>query len=99
LSVSAFHAIKCEGAFLNGERIFTSEVSRLAEALLATGFPYNRKENADYYLNYFKAFMASCQGIRRGGSAALELCYVVSGCLGFRGRASDGRRRAWRVPS
>ncbi|MGH7844386.1 MAG: inositol monophosphatase family protein [Candidatus Binatia bacterium] len=76
-----FHALKDDGAFLNGERIFVSEVSRLEKALLATGFPYDRKENPDFYLAFFKAFMDSCHGIRRAGSAALDLCYVACGRL------------------
>jgi myo-inositol-1(or 4)-monophosphatase len=76
-----FHALKNEGAFLNGERIVTSQVSRLGNALLATGFPYDCKENPDFYLGFFKAFMGSCHGIRRAGSAALDLCYVACGRL------------------
>ena len=49
------------------------------KALLATGFPYDQRDNADFYLRYFKAFMTRCQGIRRNGSAALDLCYVACG--------------------
>ncbi|HWP58539.1 MAG TPA: inositol monophosphatase family protein [Candidatus Acidoferrales bacterium] len=77
----SFHAIKGSGAFLNGEPIATSRVARLEHALLATGFPYDRKENPDFYLAYFKRFLLACQGIRRAGSAALDLCYVASGRL------------------
>ena len=51
------------------------------KALLATGFPYDRREKADFYLTFFKAFMTRCQGIRRAGSAALDLCYVACGRL------------------
>jgi myo-inositol-1(or 4)-monophosphatase len=51
----------------------------LDKALLATGFPYDRREKADYYLSFFKAFLTRCQGIRRNGSAALDLCYVACG--------------------
>jgi len=53
----------------------------LDRALLATGFPYDRREKADFYLTFFKAFMTRCQGIRRNGSAALDLCYVACGRL------------------
>ncbi|HEX5021090.1 MAG TPA: inositol monophosphatase family protein, partial [Candidatus Binatia bacterium] len=51
------------------------------KALLATGFPYDRRDNADFYLSFFRAFMTRCQGIRRNGSAALDLCYVAAGML------------------
>jgi myo-inositol-1(or 4)-monophosphatase len=54
-------------------------VTELDKALLATGFPYDRRENADFYLSFFKAFMTRSQGIRRNGSAALDLCYVACG--------------------
>ena len=47
--------------------------------MLATGFPYDRRDHADYYLSYFKAFLTCCQGIRRNGAAALDLCYVACG--------------------
>lgn len=76
-----FRAIKDQGATLNGTRIQVSRVSELDKALLATGFPYDRREQADYYLSFFKALMIRCQGIRRAGSAALDLCYVACGRL------------------
>ena len=74
-----FRAIKDQGATFNGNPIRTSEVSELDKALLATGFPYDRRENADFYLSFFKAFLIRCQGIRRNGSAALDLCYLACG--------------------
>ncbi len=74
-----FQATKGQGAMLNGNRIRTSKVAELDKALLATGFPYDRREHADFYLAYFKAFMVRCQGIRRNGSAALDLCYLACG--------------------
>jgi myo-inositol-1(or 4)-monophosphatase len=54
-------------------------VMELDKALLATGFPYDQREEADFYLSFFKAFMTRSQGIRRNGSAALDLCYVACG--------------------
>jgi myo-inositol-1(or 4)-monophosphatase len=54
-------------------------VRELDKALLATGFPYDRRDNAHYYLTFFEAFLTRCQGIRRAGSAALDLCYVAAG--------------------
>ncbi len=77
----SFKAILGKGATLNGVTIRTSPVNELDKALLATGFPYDRRDHADFYLRYFKAFMTRCQGIRRGGSAALDLCYVACGRL------------------
>lgn len=74
-----FRAIKDHGATLNGRRIRCSAVGDLDKALLATGFPYDSREHADYYLSYLKAFLTRCQGIRRNGSAALDLCYVACG--------------------
>lgn len=76
-----FKAVKGEGAMLNGSPIQVSSVQELDKALLATGFPYDRREKADFYLSFFKAFMTRCQGIRRNGSAALDLCYVACGRL------------------
>ncbi|MBM4296380.1 MAG: inositol monophosphatase [Deltaproteobacteria bacterium] len=76
-----FRAVKGQGATLNGAPIATSSTNELDKALLATGFPYDHRENADFYLSYFKAFMTRCQGIRRGGSAALDLSYVACGRL------------------
>jgi myo-inositol-1(or 4)-monophosphatase len=76
-----FRAIKGQGATLNGDLIKISTVNELDKALLATGFPYDRRDNADFYLSFFKAFLTRCQGIRRAGSAALDLCYVAAGRL------------------
>jgi len=74
-----FRAVQGQGATLNGAPIQTSKVDELDKALLATGFPYDRREHADFYLSFFKAFLTRCQGIRRNGSAALDLCYVACG--------------------
>lgn len=69
------------GSFLNGRPIAVSRTPTLDAALVATGFPYDRCRNPDFYLSFFKAFMLRVQGIRRGGSAALDLCYVAAGRL------------------
>jgi myo-inositol-1(or 4)-monophosphatase len=76
-----FRAAKGQGATLNGTPIATSTTDDLDKALLATGFPYDHRENTDFYLGYFQAFMKRSQGIRRGGSAALDLSYVACGRL------------------
>ncbi len=76
-----FKAVKGQGASLNGNPIQTSKVTQLGTALLATGFPYDQRENAAFYLSFFNAFMLHSQGIRRNGSAALDLCYLACGRL------------------
>ncbi|HEY2988968.1 MAG TPA: inositol monophosphatase family protein, partial [Candidatus Binatia bacterium] len=81
LREEGFSAIKGEGALLNGESIKTSEIAELDKSLLATGFPYDHRENVDFYLNFFRAFMKRSQGIRRAGAAALDLCYLACGRL------------------
>jgi myo-inositol-1(or 4)-monophosphatase len=74
-----FRAVKAQGVTLNGTPIRTSAIDELDKSLLATGFPYDRRDHVDYYLAFFKAFLTRCQGVRRAGSAALDLCYVASG--------------------
>jgi len=74
-----FYAIKNEGAFLNGKKISCSSTEKLTDSLLATGFPYydfGKKEN---YLNFLGELMAKSRGIRRLGSAALDLAYTACG--------------------
>ena len=79
LRQECFRAVKTRGATLNGIPIRISTTPELDKSLLATGFPYDRREHADYYLAFFKEFMVRCQGIRRAGSAALDLCYLACG--------------------
>jgi myo-inositol-1(or 4)-monophosphatase len=79
LRSECFRAVKGQGATLNGSPIRISKVKELDKALLATGFPYDHREKADFYLSFFKAFMTRSQGIRRNGSAALDLCYAACG--------------------
>jgi myo-inositol-1(or 4)-monophosphatase len=74
-----FRAVKGQGATLNGSPIQISTVKELDKALLATGFPYDLREKADFYLTFFRTFLTRCQGVRRAGSAALDLCYVACG--------------------
>ncbi len=74
-----FCARRGGGATLNGQSIHVSATDTLEQALLGTGFPYDRREHLDFYLGFLADFMRRAQGIRRGGSAALDLCYVASG--------------------
>ena len=72
-------AVKGQGATLNGEPLKVSKVSRLAEALLVTGFPYARDALFHRSFDLFRALYERCQGIRRLGAAALDFCYVAAG--------------------
>lgn len=67
------------GAFLNGKRLQVSAICTLSDALLATGFPNDVAGTEHNNLEYFTRFMTRAQGVRRPGSAALDLCYVAAG--------------------
>ena len=73
-----FVAERGRGAALNGGPIKVSDTDELIRALIATGFPYDRAEMPEA-LELFGRFAATTQGMRRLGSAALDLCYVASG--------------------
>ena len=74
-----FYAWKDGGAWLNGRPISVSANTQLSESLLATGFPYYDFDRMDAYLALLKDLMQSSRGIRRLGSAALDLAYVACG--------------------
>jgi myo-inositol-1(or 4)-monophosphatase len=74
-----FSAQKGRGAFLNGKPIRVSGIDTLIKSLLATGFPYDRKESDRNNLDHFHDLLMASQEVRRDGSAALDLCYVASG--------------------
>ena len=74
-----FHAVKGEGAFLNNVPIRVSETGDLGDGLIATGFPFRKKELVDLYLTAFKAVFHEVSDIRRAGSAALDLAYIAAG--------------------
>ncbi|HEY3214990.1 MAG TPA: inositol monophosphatase family protein, partial [Candidatus Eisenbacteria bacterium] len=74
-----FAAAAGHGATLNGTPIAVSGVPRLEEALLVTGFPYDVREHPEQHLPLFQAFLTRAQGVRRDGSAALNLCYLAMG--------------------
>jgi myo-inositol-1(or 4)-monophosphatase len=67
------------GARLNGHRIQVSSTGILDRALLVTGFAYDIRETEQNNLDHFVRFALKAQGIRRTGSAALDLCYVAAG--------------------
>lgn len=74
-----FYAMKGGGAFCNDTRIKVSPAPDLSASLIATGFPYYNFELIDRYLNSMKSLMQKTHGLRRLGSAAVDLCYVASG--------------------
>jgi myo-inositol-1(or 4)-monophosphatase len=74
-----FFAAHGRGARLNARPIHVSATPSLGQALLATGFPYDRRERRNFYFTFWEAFMMRTQGVRRTGSAALDLCYVACG--------------------
>jgi myo-inositol-1(or 4)-monophosphatase len=76
-----FIAARNGGAFLNGEPIRVSGADRLNTSIVGTGFPYDRAVSPDNNLAEFCNVVTRVQGIRRGGSAALDLAYVAAGRL------------------
>jgi myo-inositol-1(or 4)-monophosphatase len=75
-----FVAQRGRGATLNGDPIRVSDTDELIQSLIVTGFPYDRTEMPEA-LELFGRLAASTRGMRRLGSAALDLCYVASGRL------------------
>ncbi len=74
-----FYAWKDGGAYLNKDPIQVSQNPNLADALIATGFPYYDYSRTKNYLAVLEYFMEHTRGIRRFGSAALDLAYVACG--------------------
>jgi myo-inositol-1(or 4)-monophosphatase len=73
-----FAAERGEGATLNGRRMRVSDVEDINRALVCTGFPYDVRERGDF-VRHFRSFIMNAQGVRRDGSAALNLAYVACG--------------------
>jgi myo-inositol-1(or 4)-monophosphatase len=73
-----FAAEKGKGARLNGQRLKVSKTSTIEESLLCTGFAYAVRET-HYNLDNFRQFVLKAQGVRRDGSAAMNLAYVAAG--------------------
>ena len=74
-----FSGVKGQGAWLNGEPIRTSTTAELNRSLLVTGFPYDIRTNPENNLDNHERLSLRTQGVRRLGSAALDLCYVAAG--------------------
>lgn len=74
-----FTARKGAGAQLDGRRIRVSEISKLTDSLLCTGFPYREGAQTKFWLRSFAALMPRAQSIHRTGSSVLDLAYVACG--------------------
>lgn len=74
-----FTATRGRGAFLNARRIRVSKRIRLADALISTGFPFRAEQDRKQFMQMFMEMMQATSGMRRPGSAALDLAYVAAG--------------------
>ena len=74
-----FQAMQGEGALLNGARMHVSQTKSLEKSLLVTGFAYKLQDAPDNNIKHFGDLVLRAQGMRRLGSAALDLCYVACG--------------------
>ncbi len=75
-----FSAEQGSGAYLNGQAIHVSKTAKLAESLVATGFPSNKRHH-NPNIHFYHQITLRSHGVRRAGSAALDLCYVACGRL------------------
>jgi myo-inositol-1(or 4)-monophosphatase len=76
-----FTATKGAGAYLNEKRIRVGKRDKVADALIGTGFPFRDMQQLDEYVEMFKVVVKNSAGLRRPGSAALDLAYVAAGRL------------------
>ncbi len=74
-----FTAEKGSGAYLNGSKLRVSRATEMMNSLFVTGFPYDIENNPDHPAEHFVNFLKATQGLRRLGSAALDLAYVACG--------------------
>ncbi|MDF9800366.1 myo-inositol-1(or 4)-monophosphatase [Catalinimonas alkaloidigena] len=74
-----FYSIKGDKAYLNSKEISVSPVQKLEESLIATGFPYSKLQNVPAYIKIVEELMQKTHGLRRMGSAAIDLAYVACG--------------------
>ena len=74
-----FTATRGSGAYINDRRLRVSKRTELADCLIGTGFPYTKFEHLDPYMNILRDMMQKTAGLRRPGSAALDLAYTAAG--------------------
>ena len=76
-----FTAVRGGGAWLNGRPLRVTQTAELIDAVIVSGFPYDKHTNPDNNLSEWGAFLVKIRGERRLGSAALDFCYVGAGRL------------------
>lgn len=76
-----FTAVRGGGAHLNGRSLHVTQTAELVDAVITSGFPYDKHTNPDNNLKEWAAFLVKIRGERRLGSAALDLAYVAAGRL------------------
>ena len=81
VSQELFTATRGDGAWLDSKRLRVSKTNRLDKALLGTGFPYRPGQDLDFYQRTLRHYTEKSGGIRRAGSAALDLAAVAAGRL------------------
>lgn len=81
LKAETYHAVIGEGSFLNGRRLKVSSAETLNRSIVGTGFPYDKAFSSENNLTEFSRVLPKVQGMRRLGSAALDLAYVACGRL------------------
>ena len=74
-----FTATRGRGAYVNDRRLRVTKRLYLADSLIGTGFPYTNFEHLDAYMNILRDLMQKTSGLRRPGSAALDLAYTAAG--------------------
>jgi myo-inositol-1(or 4)-monophosphatase len=78
-SKKTYWAVKGKGAYCNGQPVRISSVKEISRSLLATGFPYSIRKGSSPIMKRFRQVTTQAQGVRRPGSAALDLCWVAQG--------------------
>lgn len=73
-----FHAVRGEGAFLNGKPIHVSAEEQLSRSLISTGFPVDKDVNPDNNLDNFARILPLVRDVRRLGSATVDMCYTAA---------------------
>ena len=72
-----YEGYKGQGAYKNGEELKILKSTTMQKAIVATGFPYDRVHNSSHYMKTFEAVLKSCGGVRRFGTAALDVCWIA----------------------
>ena len=90
-----FTATRGRGAFLNDKRLRVTKRLHLADSLIGTGFPYTKFEHMDAYIGIFKDLMQKTAGLRRPGSAALDLAWMAAGR--YDGFFETGLHKPWDI--